>query len=260
MITRKTPAEIEKMRAAGAAVARCLKEITGRIVPGKTTTLDIDRMAEELIRENGGIASFKNYRGYPNSVCVAVNEEVVHGIPGQRILKPGDIVGVDLGIIIDGWHGDAAVTVAVGGTASREAMQLLRVAREALYKGIEKARPGNRLSDIGHAIQTHVERHGYSVVRDLVGHGLGRLLHEEPNVPNYGRPGKGVRLEEGMTLAIEPMVNIGSFEVETLADGWTVLSKDRSLSAHFEHTVAIRRDGPDILTLVPAEEVAVANG
>jgi methionyl aminopeptidase len=260
MITRKTPAEIEKMRVAGAAVARCLKEITGRIVPGKTTTLDIDRMAEELIRELGGIASFKNYRGYPNTVCVAVNEEVVHGIPGQRVLLPGDIVGVDLGIMIDGWHADAATTVAVGGEASKDAMRLLRVAREALYKGIEKARPGNRLSDIGHAIQTHVERHGYSVVRDLVGHGLGRFLHEEPNVPNYGRPGKGVRLEEGMTLAIEPMVNMGSYEVETLPDGWTVLSRDRSLSAHFEHTVAIRRDGPDILTVVPAEEAVVANG
>lgn len=260
MITRKTPAEIEKMRVAGAAVARCLKEITGRIVPGKTTTLDIDGMAEELIREHGGTASFKDYRGYPNTVCVAVNEEVVHGIPRHRILLPGDIVGVDLGIIIDGWHADAAITVAVGGEASKDAMRLLRVAREALYKGIEKAKPGNRLSDIGHAIQTHVERHGYSVVRELVGHGLGRLLHEEPNVPNYGRPGKGVRLEEGMTLAIEPMVNMGSYEVETLPDGWTVLSKDRSLSAHFEHTVAIRRDGPDILTLVPAEEAAVANG
>lgn len=260
MIIKKTPAEIEKMRIAGAAVARCLREITERIVPGKTTTLDIDRMAEELIPKYGGVSSFKNYRGYPNTVCVAVNEEVVHGIPGPRVLMPGDLLGIDLGIMIDGWHGDAAITIAVGGTASEEAMRLLRVTKEALFKGIEQARPGNRLSDIGHAIQSHVERNGFSVVRELVGHGIGRSLHEEPNVPNYGRPGRGVRLEEGMTLAIEPMVNAGSYEVETLADNWTVVTKDRSLSAHFEHTVAIRKDGPDILTLIPAEEAVAISG
>ncbi|MCX8052647.1 MAG: type I methionyl aminopeptidase, partial [Armatimonadetes bacterium] len=178
MIIRKTPAEIEKMRVAGATVARCIREIIERIEPGKTTTLDIDVMADELIRKYGGISAFKNYRGYPNTVCVAVNEEVVHGIPRDRVLVPGDVLSIDLGVIVDGWHGDAAVTIPVGGVASKEAMRLIRVTREALYKGIEQARPGKRLSDIGHAIQQHVERHGFSVVRDLVGHGIGRSLHE----------------------------------------------------------------------------------
>ncbi|MHB9036056.1 MAG: type I methionyl aminopeptidase [Armatimonadota bacterium] len=260
MIVKKTPAEIEKMRTAGAVVARCLKEIAESIVPGRTTTLDIDRMAEELIRKYGAISSFKNYRGYPNTVCVAVNEEVVHGIPGDRALMPGDILGIDLGAIVNGWHGDSAITVAVSGKASEEATRLLRITREALYMGIEAARPGNRLSDIGYAIQSYVEKNGYSVVRDLVGHGIGRNMHEDPHVPNYGRPGKGVRLEEGMTLAIEPMVNVGSYEVETLGDSWTVVTRDGSLSAHFEHTVAIRRDGPDILTALSAEEALIANG
>jgi len=253
MIIRKTPAEIEKMRAAGAVVARCLRELSLSIVPGKTTTKDIDRMAEELIPKYGGIGSFKNYRGYPNTVCVAVNEEVVHGIPSDRVLLSGDIVGLDLGVILDGWHADSAISVVVGQAGSSEANALLKVTREALFKGIEQARAGNRLSDIGHAVQSYVEKRGYSVVRELVGHGIGRNLHEEPNVPNYGRPGKGVRLEEGMTLAIEPMVNIGGMEVETLRDNWTVVTADRSLSAHFEHTVAITRNGPDILTLLPTE-------
>lgn len=254
MIIKKTPQEIEKMRAAGAVVARCLKELAEAIIPGKTTTLDIDVMAEELIRKYEAISSFKNYRGYPNTVCVAVNEEVVHGIPNNRALKPGDVVGIDLGAIVDGWHGDSAITVAVGGVASKEAMKLLKVTKEALFKGIEQAKPGNWLSDIGYAIQSYVEKQGYSVVRDLVGHGIGRQMHEEPHVPNYRSRHKGVRLEEGMTLAIEPMVNVGSYEVETLGDNWTVVTKDKSLSAHFEHTVAIRNDGPDILTLLPAEE------
>jgi len=260
MVIRKTPGEIERMRAAGAVVARCLRDISEQIVPGVTTTLDIDLMADELVRKHGGVSSFKNYRGYPNTVCVAVNEEVVHGIPGRRVLVPGDVLGIDLGVVLDGWHSDSAVTIAIGGQASPEAQRLLKVTREALFRGIEQARPGNRLSDIGHAIQSYVERHGYSVVRELVGHGIGRSLHEEPNVPNYGRPGKGIRLEEGMTLAIEPMVNVGSHEVKTLGDSWTVITKDASLSAHFEHTVAISKDGPDILTLVPAEEAALANG
>lgn len=254
MIIRKTPSEIEKMRVAGATVARCLKEIAERIVAGRTTTIDIDEMAEELIVRHGGISSFKDYHGYPNTVCVAVNEEVVHGIPGGRVLMPGDILGIDLGIHVDGWHGDAAITVPVGGQASKQAEDLLRATREALFKGIEQARPGNRVSDVGHAIQSYVEARGYSVVRELVGHGIGRSLHEEPNVPNYGRPRKGARLEEGMTLAIEPMVNAGGYEVETLSDNWTVVTKDRSLSAHFEHTVAVTKNGPDILTLLPNGE------
>lgn len=254
MIIKKTPAEIEKMRAAGAVVARCLKELSEWIEPGKTTTIDIDVKAEELIKKYGAISSFKNYRGYPNTVCVAVNEEVVHGIPGKRVLLPGDIVGIDLGAILDGWQGDSAITVAVGGQASDEATRLLKVTKEALFKGIEQARPGKRLLDIGHAIQSYVEKAGYSVVRDLVGHGIGRNMHEDPAVPNYGRAGRGLRLEEGMTLAIEPMVNIGTYEVMTLNDDWTVVTRDGKLSAHFEHTVAITKHGPDILTLLPSEE------
>ncbi len=242
------------MRAAGLVVAHCLREIAQRIEPGKTTTLDIDVMAEELILKYHAESSFRNYRGYPNTVCVAVNEEVVHGIPGMRVLLPGDIVGIDLGAIVDGWHGDAAITVAVGGIASDEAKHLMKITKEALFKGIEQAKPGNRLSDIGHAIQKHAEKHGCSVVRDLVGHGIGKRLHEDPHVPNYGDPKTGIRLEEGMTLAIEPMVNIGGYEVETLGDSWTVVTRDRSLSAHFEHTVAIRRNGPDILTLATTGE------
>ncbi|MCE5322438.1 type I methionyl aminopeptidase [bacterium] len=260
MIIKKTPAQIEKMRAAGAVVARCLKEIAESIVPGKTTTLDIDRMAEELTKKYRAKSSFKNYRGYPNSVCVAVNEEVVHGIPGNRALMSGDIVGIDFGAIVDGWQGDSAITILVGDKGTEEAKRLLRVTREALYMGIDAARVGNRLSDIGHAIQSYVEKNGYSVVRDLVGHGIGRNMHEDPHVPNYGMPGKGVRLEEGMTLAIEPMVNVGTYEVETLGDSWTVVTADGSLSAHFEHTVAIRRDGPDILTVIPTEEALTTNG
>ena len=260
MIIKKTPGEIEKMRAAGAVVARCLKGIVDSLVPGRTTTLDIDKMAEHLIAEHGAVSSFKNYRGYPNTVCVAVNEEVVHGVPGPRALMPGDILGVDLGVILNGWHADAAVTVVVGGRGSPEGMRLLKVGKEALFKGIEKARPGNKLSDIGHAIQNYVEKQGYSVVRDLVGHGIGRDMHEDPHVPNYGKPGKGLRLAEGMTLAIEPMINVGGYEVETLGDSWTVVTKDGSLSAHFEHTVAITKDGPDILTYLPAREALSVNG
>ncbi len=254
MIKKKKASEIEKMRVAGAVVGNCLRELAAWIEPGKTTTLEMDKKADELVRSYGAVPSFKNYNGYPNSVCIAVNEEVVHGIPGGRVLMPGDVVGIDLGAIVDGWHGDSAITVLVDDCGSNEARKLLQVTRDALYKGIEQARPGKRLSDIGHAVQEYVEDAGFSVVRDLVGHGIGRNMHEEPYVPNDGRPGKGIRLEEGMVLAIEPMVNIGGYEVETLADGWTVVTADGSLSAHFEHTVAIRRDGPDILTLPKSKE------
>ncbi len=248
------------MRAAGAVVARCLQALTEYIVPGKTTTLDLDKRADELILEAGAVSAFKNYRGYPNTVCVAVNEEVVHGIPGHRVLQAGDIVGIDLGVVVDGWYSDSAVTVAVGGQASPEAESLLKVGREALFAGIEQARVGGRLSDIGHAIQTYAEQRGYSVVRDLVGHGIGRSLHEDPHVPNFGKRGTGPRLVEGMTLAIEPMINIGDFAVKTLDDAWTVVTEDGSLSAHFEHTVAVTGNGPDILTLAPPEEGLSVNG
>lgn len=248
MIKIKTPEEIEKMRVAGQVVARTIETLVSSIVPGKTTTIELDRLAEKYLVEQGAKPSFKGYRGYPNTICVAINEEVVHGIPGERILQPGDILGIDLGAIIDGYHGDSALTVPIG-EVSEEAQKLLRVTREALFKGIAQAKSGKRLSDISHAIQKYAERHGYSVVREMVGHGIGSQMHEEPQVPNYGKPGRGPVLQKGMTLALEPMVNVGGYEIESLADKWTVVTKDRSLSAHFEHTVAVSDKEPDILTL-----------
>ena len=253
MITLKTREEIEKMRAAGRVVAAALTELAGSVVPGETT-LGLDRLAEAVIRGHGAIPSFKGYKGYPNATCIAVNEEVVHGIPGPRALEEGDIVGIDLGAILDGYHADSAITVPVG-KASPEAQRLLKVTREALFVGIRMAVDGNHLTDVSHAIQRYVGSHQFSVVRELVGHGIGRAMHEEPQVPNFGKPGRGPRLEAGMTLAIEPMVNAGGYEVETLRDGWTIVTKDRSLSAHFEHTVAVMENGPDILTLRPGETI-----
>lgn len=255
MIRIKKPEEIEKMRAAGKVVAQTLAGLASSIVPGKTTTKDLDDLAQSLLANAGARASFKGYRGYPATICASVNEEVVHGIPSPRVLKAGDVCGIDLGAIVNGYHGDAALTVPVG-DISDEAKSLLRVTREALFAGIEQARPGKRLGDISAAIQLYVERHGYSVVRDLVGHGIGKDMHEDPQVPNFGRAGQGVQLKEGMTLAIEPMVNIGGPAIQTLLDHWTIVTRDRSLSAHFEHTVAITRNGPDILTLDTAEEAS----
>jgi len=254
MITLKTEDEIEKMRAAGRVVAAAMTELAASMVPGETTTFDLDKLAEAVIRGHGAIPSFKGYKGYPNATCIAVNEEVVHGIPGPRPLRDGDIVGIDLGAILDGYHADSAITVPVG-RVSPEAQKLLRVTREALFAGIQMAVAGNHLTDISYAIQDYVEGHSFSVVRDLVGHGIGRAMHEDPQVPNFGRPGRGPLLEVGMTLAIEPMVNAGGYQVETLQDGWTIVTKDRSLSAHFEHTVAITEKGPDILTLLPGEAI-----
>ncbi len=254
MIILKSGDEIEKMRAASKVVAVALTELVASIVPGQTTTADLDRLAEAVLSRYGAIPSFRGYKGYPNATCIAMNEEVVHGIPGSRRLEEGDIVGVDLGAIVDGYHGDSAITVPVG-KVSEEAERLIEATRGALFVGIRMARIGNRLTDISHAIQAHVEKHGFSVVQDLVGHGIGRDMHEEPQVPNFGRPGRGPYLEEGMTLAIEPMVNAGGSEIKTLQDGWTVVTKDGSISAHFEHTVAITKDGPDILTLRPGETI-----
>lgn len=248
MIILKSDNEIEKMRAAGQIVAIALAELSESIVAGKTTTEDLDRLAEDILAWHNAIPSFKGYKGYPNATCLSINEEVVHGIPGPRVLEEGDIIGIDLGAIVDGYHGDSAVTLPVG-KISREAQRLIDVTRSALFAGIRMARVGNRLGDISHAIQECAERRRYSVVRDLVGHGIGREMHEEPQVPNFGKAGRGPELEEGMTLAIEPMLNAGRPQIETLADRWTIVAKDRSLSAHFEHTVAIRRSGPDILTL-----------
>jgi len=215
----------------------------------------LDAIAEAYARRRGAIPSFKGYKGYPASLCVAVNDEVVHSIPGKRVLREGDIVGIDFGAYLDGYHADAAITVPVG-RVSEEAQRILRVTEEALHKAIAKARIGNRVGDIGYAVQSHVEANGYSVVRELVGHGIGRSLHEKPEVPNYGTPGRGPRLREGMTLAIEPMVNQGAAAVEFAKDAWTVVTADGKLSAHFEHTVAITRNGPLILTL-PADAGSV---
>jgi len=220
--------------------------LTEAVQPGMTTG-ELDRLAEEFIRAHGGRPAFKGYRGFPASICPAVNDEVVHGIPGDRRLKEGDIVGLDVGVEMNGYYGDAAVTVPVG-KASKEALRLLEVTREALMAGVARAKAGNRVGDISHAIQSHVEKHGYSVVRSLVGHGIGREMHEEPQVPNYGPEGRGPRLMAGQVIAIEPMVNVGGADVVTQPDGWTVVTKDGSLSAHFEHTVAVGGDGPEILS------------
>ncbi len=253
MIIRKTKEEIEKMRVAGQVVAAVLAELEEIVVPGISTG-ELDRIAESAIRRQGAIPSFKGYKGYPASACISINEQVVHGIPGGTILKEGDIVGIDLGAIVNGWHGDSAITLPVGRVSS-QAERLMKTTREALFVGIAEARVGNRLGDISHAIQQYAESRGFSVVRDLVGHGIGRNMHEDPQVPNFGKAGRGPILEEGMTLAIEPMLNAGSYQVETLADGWTMVTRDRSLSAHFEHTVAVTEEGPDILTLRLGERI-----
>jgi methionyl aminopeptidase len=242
MIILKTQDEIETMAKASKLVAETLQALQQEIRAGMTTD-DLDRLAETFIRQRGGIPAFKGYRNYPKTLCASVNEQVVHGIPSKRVLKDGDIIGLDLGAIVDGFYGDSAVTVPIG-TIPARVMQLLRVTEEALYKGIEQAVVGNRLSDISHAVQRHAEAAGFSVVTDFVGHGIGRQLHEEPQVPNYGKPGQGPRLQVGMVLAIEPMVNMGASGVQILDDQWTAVTRDGSLSAHFEHTIAIQPSGP----------------
>jgi methionyl aminopeptidase len=241
------------MRAAGRLVGEVLTQLTTKVAPG-VTTAELDEVAEKLIGDAGAIPAFKGYHGYPASICASINDEVIHGIPsGRRVLNEGDIVSIDVGASLDGFYGDSAITLAVG-HVSEEAATLLRVTEESLYRAIERARPGSRVSDIGHAVQQHVESYGFSVVREFVGHGIGQRMHEEPQVPNYGEAGRGPRLAEGMVLAIEPMVNAGKPAVKVLADGWTAVTRDRSLSAHFEHTVAVTADGPWILT---AREVPV---
>jgi len=239
--------EIRAIRAAAQIVGRTLDLVESAIRPGITTG-ELDRIAEDFIRSQGGRPAFKGYRGFPATICPSINEEVVHAIPGGCVLKEGDIVGVDVGVEKNGFYGDAARTFAVG-EISDEAKKLLEVAKQSLMSGIEQARPGNRVGDISHAIQTYAESHGYSVVRSLVGHGIGREMHEEPQVPNYGPPARGPRLMAGQVLAIEPMLNIGGPDVVTRPDGWTVATSDGSLSAHFEHTVAIGSKGPEILSI-----------
>jgi methionyl aminopeptidase len=246
MIILKSKSEIEKMAIACHIVAEVLQELVHVVRPG-LTTLELDALAEQSIRTRGGVPAFKGYRGFPNTLCVALNEQVVHGIPSKRRLRAGDIIGLDLGATWEGYYGDAAVTVPVGQLPS-DTECLLTTAREALYMGIKEVSPGKHLSDISHAIQRYAETRGYSVVRAFVGHGIGTALHEEPQVPNFGPPGRGPRLKGGMVLAIEPMVNIGDADVEILDDGWTVVTADGQLSAHFEHTVAITDEGPQILT------------
>ena len=246
MIVCKSPAELEKMRAAAALVAEVLGELAGMVAPG-VTSLDLDAAAERMVRDGGAAPAFKGYRGYPCTLCTSVNEQVIHGIPSKRPLVEGDIISIDMGVKLNGFFGDSAVTVPVG-RISAEAELLLRVTQESLEKGIEQVKLGGRVSDIGHAIQKHVEAHGFSVVREFVGHGIGAALHEEPQIANYGDPGRGPRLAEGMTLAIEPMVNLGRPAVKMLPDGWTAVTRDGSLSAHFEHTVAVMKDGPLVLT------------
>ncbi len=242
------------MREVGRLVGDVLTELTALVAPG-VTTADLDELAEKRIRKAGATPAFKGYHGYPATICASINEEVIHGIPsGRRVLNEGDVISIDVGASLDGYFGDSAITLAVG-QVSEGAAELLRVTDESLYKAIEAVKPGGRVSDIGHAVQRHVEAYGFSVVREFVGHGIGQKMHEEPQVPNYGEPGRGPRLAEGMVLAIEPMVNAGKPAVKVLADGWTAVTRDGSLSAHFEHTVAVTADGPRILT---ARDVPVA--
>jgi len=248
VITCRSSAEIEKLRRVNQLVASILAELRAMVAPGVTTQA-IDAHAEARVREAGAQPAFKGYHGYPATVCASINEQVVHGIPSRRGLVEGDVISIDMGAKLDGFFGDCAVTVPVG-RVSDEAAELLRVTEEALFHGIEAVRPNARVSDIGAAVQRHVEAHGFSVVREFVGHGIGTSLHEEPQIANYGPGGRGPRLTEGMVLAIEPMVNAGKAAVKVLADGWTAVTRDGSLSAHFEHTVVVTRDGCEILTLL----------
>ena len=252
MIALKSAREIEIMKRANVIVAEVLRELKEKVAAG-VTTLELDAIAEELTLKKNAIPAFKGYnvagRVYPRCLCASINEEIVHGIPTNRVLREGDIIGLDYGVIYEGFYGDSAVTVGVG-RVSDEARRLMEVTELALYKGIEQLHDGKRLGDLGHAVQQVAESAGYSVVRAFVGHGIGRKLHEEPPVPNYGEPDRGIRLREGMVLAIEPMLNVGGCEVEIKEDGWTAVTRDGSLAAHFEHSVAITKDGPVILSQI----------
>lgn len=249
----KRPEEVEKMRVAGKILGACLSEVAAAVRPG-LTTLDLDRVAETFIRDHGAIPGFIGYNGFPNSICISVNDEVVHGIPGKRVLQEGDLVSLDCGLILDGWWADSGYSVPCG-DATPEVLRLIDVTGKALERGIAMARPGNHISDIGHAVQTFVEAEGYSVVRQFVGHGIGRDMHEPPQVPNYGRPGFGNVLKPGYVLAIEPMVNAGRPEVHIIDDQWTVVTDDHRLSSYAEHTVAVTEHGPEVLTRRPGEHV-----
>jgi len=246
MILLKSPQELAKMEVANQIVAEILGEIKKRVGPG-VETRELDELAEEMCRDRGVEPAFKGYRGYPRSICISVNEEIVHGIPGPRRLKAGDVVSLDFGVKYRGYYGDAALTVAVGQVSFR-ALELLDITEKSLYAGIGQARVGKHLSDISHAVQTMVEGAGFGVIREFVGHGIGRSLHEDPQIPNFGPPGQGPLLQAGMTLAIEPMTTMGTWQVKILKDGWTAVTQDGSYSAHFEHTVAVTENGPLILS------------
>jgi methionyl aminopeptidase len=247
-IILKSPQEIEKMRRSNRIVAEILREIQGAARSGMKTR-ELDALAQALLLKYEARSAFKGYNGYPAVLCTSVNEEVVHGIPSDRVLKEGDVLSLDFGVVYDDYYGDSAITIPIGGITP-EAERLLRVTKEALDLAIEQARPDNHISDISATIQRHVESQGFSVVRDFVGHGIGKYMHERPQIPNFGVPGRGVRLKPGMTLAIEPMINAGGYEVVVLDDGWTAVTRDRSLSAHFEHSVAITENGPYILSQI----------
>jgi methionyl aminopeptidase len=246
MILRKTPEEIDKMAAAGLILARCHELLRKKARPG-VTTAELDDAAERFIRSQNAEPAFKGYRGFPGSICVSPNSMVVHGIPGRYELRRGDILSIDIGVILNGWVADGAITHPIG-NVTPIAAKLLAVTKASLFDAVEQCRPGNRLGDVSHAVQARVESEGFSVIRSLVGHGIGRDMHEDPQIPNYGDPGTGPELEEGMVLAVEPMVNVGTHHVRMGSDNWAVYSQDGSLAAHFEHTVAITADGPRILT------------
>jgi methionyl aminopeptidase len=251
VIILKSPEEIQRMRKAGRIVALTIERLTERLRPGMTTG-DLDELAEKIIRKEGALPSFKGYRGFPGTICTSVNEEIVHGIPGKRKLVPGDVLKLDVGAIWEGYHGDSAVSLFVGGPPSEVAEKLVRVTEESLEAGIAQLKAGARLSDVGHAVQQVAEGAGFCCVREYAGHGVGRALHEDPQVPNYGEPGRGPVVKPGLVVAIEPMVNVGDWKTRVLADDWTVVTRDRSLSAHFEHTVAVTEEGTEVLTARPA--------
>lgn len=250
MIIKKSRSEIDRMARAGAVVARAHEELIERLRPGMTT-LDLDRIAEKVIVDSGAVPSFKGYRGFPATLCTSPNDQIVHGIPSADVvLEEGDVISIDCGAIVDGFHGDSAITLIVGGeqAASPQVRELVRETRNALWRGLEQAQHGHRLGDIGAAVEAVALEHGYGVVREYVGHGIGRALHEDPSVPNYGRAGKGLKMTKGWVIAIEPMFNLGTERTRTLDDEWTVVTEDGALSAHWEHTVAITEDGPWVLT------------
>jgi methionyl aminopeptidase len=254
MIIGKSQKEIEKMRAAGRFVGRVLRELRAMVEPGMTT-MEVNDAAEKMIRDAGAYPTFKGYNGFPYSICASVNEQVVHGFPSSYELQEGDIFSIDVGVTLEGFVGDTAATIPVG-KVSEDRLKLIRVTEECLQLAIEQCRPGKHLGDIGWAVQSHAEANGYSVVRDYVGHGIGRRMHEDPQIPNYGKPGKGAKIRKGYVFAVEPMINMGSLHTKTLKDGWTVVTVDGQPSAHAEHTIAITEEGPEVLTLIAANDIA----